>query len=88
MGSELFHWTLWLLKLSGALIGASFCMGMQAVLFFALQETWKLWAAGGIEQLQLQILTATLVVFHSPFLAGALWFTRQVQRLWDHPDNR
>ena len=83
---EFCRWILWLLKLSGALIGASFCMGMEAVLFFTLQETWKMWAAGSVQQWQLWILTFTLVVLHAPFLAGALWFTRTAQRVWDSPD--
>ena len=82
---ELYRWSFWLLKLSASLIGTSFCLGMQAILFFALQETWKLWAAGEIEQRQLVIFTVTLVLYHSPFLAGSLWFSRQVQRLWDNP---
>lgn len=82
---ELYRWSLWLIKLSASLVGTSFCLGMQAILFFVLQETWKQWAAREIEQWQLVIFTVALVLYHSPFLAGSLWFSRQVQRLWDHP---
>ena len=73
----------WWLKLSTYMLVTSFCLGMQAVLFFILQDAWKVWAEGQIQQRELVILTASVVLFHLPFLASVLWFTRAVHRLWD-----
>ena len=88
MGSELFHWTLWLLKLSGYLAGASVFMAMEVVLFFVLQEAWKDWQAQQRGLAEVVGFTSVIALIHIPVLAGVLWFTKRAQSLWDASTRR
>ena len=72
------------LKLAASLLTVSFCMAMEAVLFFSLQEVWKQWVAGNLRLWSVVIFASFLVLSHTPFHAGVIWFSRQVQRLWDN----
>lgn len=77
---------LWILKLSGSLIGASFCLVVEVLLFFNLQEAWKDWEAGKSQLWELVRFAVFVALFHAPVLAGVFWFSRTAQRLWDSPD--
>lgn len=71
----------------GYLIPASFCVGVEVLLFFTLQETWKDWQAERIPLRAFFQYSLLFILLHTTFFGGALWFSRQVQRLWGRVDD-
>ena len=69
------------------LIPASFCVGAEVLLFFTLQETWKDWQANRIPRREFFQYSFLFILLHTPFFAGVLWLSRQVQRLWSSVDD-
>ena len=83
MGKEWQRDLLRFLKLAVSLICVSLCMAMEALLFFSLQEVWKQLIAGNLQLGDVAVFALSLVLSHTPFHAGVIWFSRQAQRLWD-----
>ena len=54
------------------------------MLFFSLQEVWKQLISGNLQLGDVAVFALSLVLSHTPFHAGVIWFSRQAQRMWDN----